>query len=909
MTAATDALAAPPFVGREAELDALCGLVAGGPERVAVVRGEPGIGKTELLERVTARAAVRTVRVAGSEEESHLPFATLADLVHPVEDQLAALPEVQREALEVSVARRAGRPSGPLAVCAAVLGLLEAVGEREGLLVVVDDLQWVDPPSAEVLLFVARRLRSPRVSLVFATRDERRVVPGALVVDVGRLSGTESRELLHRLTGELAPTAVDRLVVGLAGHPLALVENARHLGPAVPPRAGPALEALWSAALEALPTSARTAVTVLAAAGSAGADEVDLVLADLGLAAHDLQPAEEAGLLRVHEGRPDLRHPLLRPVLLAADPALTRRVHEALAARTTGIRRAWHRAARIEGTDDVVGEQLAVAARSAAERGGHGSAGEAWARSAQLSTDRWDRADRLLAAAREFLLAGSLDLAAGHAEAALALDDDDAFAARAEIVRSRATTWLGDPGRAADDLVRAAERVAPEDPAAAAALYTEATAPAAMAGRVRDILALVRTAASLAPTGTPVRRAPEAHALVLIGEPSSAVDILDSLGDEPGAMPWDLQDEALRAQIEVFVERYVDAHRRIDALLAAARRHGAGAMLAFAHTVRADVELWRGRWPAARADAVEALQWAEERGERGTAALAMLVLARLDAMVGDVDRSRARTRRVLAEIGSHGVDCLLTYVPAVEGLAALAVGEAEDAVGHLERAHRRAIADGLGASNVVPYGPDLVEALVRSGAPDRAREVLAWWEDKAGTGLAFPAATAARCRGILATCDDDAADAFASAHEAHARSDQPFERARTLLAEAESLRRLRRPAVARTAARDAHALFVGLGARPWTARAEAELAAAGAPPPRRADRETVWSALTPQEFQVARVVAEGRTNDEAAAALFVSRKTVENHLTRVYRKLGMRSRSDLVRLFPGAGIVPAPELA
>ncbi|MDD7920661.1 LuxR family transcriptional regulator [Actinomycetospora callitridis] len=902
---ATDA---PPFVGRDAELEALCGLVAGGPERVAVVRGEPGIGKTELLERVAARAAVRTVRVAGSEEESHLPFATLADLVHPVADRLPALPEVQREALEVSVARRAGRPSGPLAVCAAVLGLLEAVGEHEGLLVVVDDLQWVDPPSTEVLLFVARRLQSPRVSLVFATRDERRVVPGAVVVDVGRLSGTESRELLRRLTGELAPVAVDRLVVGLAGHPLALVENARHLGPAVPPRAGPALEALWTGALEALPESSRTAVTVLAAAGSAGADEVDLVLADLGLAAHDLQPGEEAGLLRTHEGRPDLRHPLLRPVLLAADPPLTRRVHEALAARTTGIRRAWHEAARIEGTDDVVGERLAAAARSAAERGGHGSAAEAWARSAQLSTDRWDRADRLLAAAREFLLAGSLDLAAGHAEAALALDDDDAFAARAEIVRSRATTWLGDPGRAVDDLVRAAERVASEDPAAAAAIYTEATAPAAMAGRVRDVLALVRTAASLTPTGTPVRRAPEAHALVLGGDPSAALPILDGLG-HLGATPWDLQDEALRAQTEVYVERYADAHRRIDTLLAAARRHGVGAMLAFAHAVRADVELWRGRWPAARADAVEGLQWAEERGERGTAAVALLILARLDAMVGDVDRSRERTRRVLAEIGSHGVDCLLTYVPAVEGLAALAVGEAEDAVGHLERAHRRATADGLGASNVVPYGPDLVEALVRSGAPERAREVLAWWEDKAGTGLAFPAATAARCRGILATCDDDAADAFACAHEAHARSDQPFERARTLLAEAESLRRLRRPAVARAAARDAYALFVGLGARPWIARAEAELAAAGAPPPRRAGRETVWSALTPQEFQVARVVAEGRTNDEAAAALFVSRKTVENHLTRVYRKLGMRSRSDLVRLFPGAGIDPGPGLA
>lgn len=887
----------PTFVGRAHEIDVLSALVAGrSPERVGLVRGEPGIGKSELLDRVGADATARVVRVTGSEAESHLPFAVLADLALPLRTVMPRLPDVQREALEVSVALRAGRAGGSLAVCAATLGLLEAAGDAEPLLVVVDDLQWADTPSVEVLLFVARRLRSTRVALLLATRDRSRDVPGALVVDLDGLTGAESRLLLGPLAERLPPVTLDRLVDDLAGHPLALVENARHLtrNRGTAPRPGPALEALWTGALEALPEPARAAVTVLAAAGSADAAVVDRVLADLGASARDQQRAERAGLLRCGSGRPALRHPLLRPVVLGADPTLTRRVHAALAERTSGARRAWHLAATVDGPDDAVATQLAAAACSATELGGHRSAGDAWARAAQLTTDRPCRAERFLAAAREFLLAGALDLAAGHAEAAAALDGDARFAAQVEMVRGRATAWLGDPHRAQTDLVRAAERVTSVDTEAAAALYTEATMPAGMAGRVHAMLELARRAAALVPGSAGPAMA---YGLVLAGEPQRAAALLDDLG----ATADDPQHVAQRAQFAVHTERFEDADRRIGDLLAASRRAGVATMLAYTHAIRAELDWWRGRWPAARADAVEARQWAEELGEAGTAALATLILARLDAATGAIGRSRESTRRVLAEVGSHGIDCLQTYAPAAQGFAALAAGETDDAVGHLEMAHRRARADGVEASNVVPYGPDLIEALVRRGDTARAREVLAWWESKADTGLVFPLATAHRCRGLLADDPDEATACFARAREAHARSDQPFERARTLLAEAECLRRLRRPTAARTLARDAHAAFVTLGAAPWAARAESELAAAGVSSPRRVPAGTAWESLTPQEFQVARVVAEGRSNDEAAAALFVSRKTVENHLTRVYRKLGLRSRSELVRRFPDGG--------
>ncbi|MFC5139300.1 LuxR C-terminal-related transcriptional regulator [Actinomycetospora rhizophila] len=887
MTATTDS---PTFVGRATEIETLAAIAAGRcPQRVGLVRGEPGIGKTELLARIGARG--RTVRVAGSEAEAHLPFAVLADVVLPLRSSLAALPEVQREALEVSVALRAGRAGGSLAVCAAALGLLEAAGEAEPLLVVVDDLQWVDTPSEEVLLFVARRLRCARVALVLATRDRGRTVPGARVVDLDGLGADESRLLLGPLAERLPPVALDRLVEDLAGHPLALVENARHsTGARRAPRPGPALEALWTSALEGLPDEARVAVAAVAAAGSADADVVDRVLADLGVSARDQQLAERAGLLRADGARRALRHPLLRPVVLGADPAVTRRAHTALAARTTGARRAWHLAATVDGTDDAVAAQLAAAACSATELGGHRSAGEAWARAAQLTTERRHRAERFLAAAREFLLAGALDLAAGHAEAAAALAGDVRFAARVEVVRSRATAWLGDPRRAYVDLVRAADDVAPVDPGTAGALLAEATMPAGMAGRVHAMLDLARRATALAPASAGPARV---CALVLAGQTAPALALLDGLEEGP---PRDLQTAAQLAQVAVHTERYEDADRRVGALLTTGRRHGVAAVLAYAHAIRAELDSWRGRWPAARADAVEARQWAEELGEAGTAALATLILARLDAATGAVEAARESTRRVLAAVGSHGIDCLQTYAPAVEGLAALVAGETDVAVEHLEQAHRRARADGLEAGNVVPYVPDLVEALVRSGREERAREVLAWWET--GAVLTFPAATAHRCRGFLADDPDEAGACFSRAREVHARCDQPFERARTLLAEAECLRRLRRPTAARSAARDAHAVFVALGAGPWADRAEAELAAAGVSSPRRAPAAAAWAALTPQEFQVARVVAEGRSNDEAAAALFVSRKTVENHLTRVYRKLGLRSRSELVRRFP-----------
>ena len=254
--------------------------------------------------------------------------------------------------------------------------------------------------------------------------------------------------------------------------------------------------------------------------------------------------------------------------------------------------------------------------------------------------------------------------------------------------------------------------------------------------------------------------------------------------------------------------------------------------------------------------------------------------------------------RARQDVEPQGVGCLAVCNAAALGLCALSCGDLTTAIDHLERAWDAAQAAGLGNPNVVPFAGDLAEALARAGAAERAEQVLAWLQDRAdATGLVYPRAAAARARGILAHDPAEAEAWFARARSAYQRQPMPFEQARTLLCEGEALRRARRPAASRRPLRHALTIFNGLGARPWAARAMTELDATGARAGARNDTSTsAMDSLSPQELQVARAVGRGLNNIEAAAALFVSRKTVEAHLTRAYRKLGIRSRTELTRL-------------
>jgi ATP/maltotriose-dependent transcriptional regulator MalT len=368
-------------------------------------------------------------------------------------------------------------------------------------------------------------------------------------------------------------------------------------------------------------------------------------------------------------------------------------------------------------------------------------------------------------------------------------------------------------------------------------------------------------------------------------------------------LPWadltaEQQGTAFLAQGDIWTERHEQGRLRLGAIVDTGQRMGAPPILSLALGLSSELGWWTGRWATAYADATEALQWAQEIDQVGLIGHALSQLSRIEAARGDCEQCEEHVERARQDVEPRGVGSLAVCNAAALGLCALSCGDLTTAIDHLECAWDAAQASGLGNPNVVPFAGDLAEALARAGAAERAELVMAWLEDRAdATGLVYPRAAAARARGILAQNPAEAEAWFARASAAYQIQPMPFEQARTLLCEGETLRRARHPAASRPPLRHALTIFNRLGARPWAARARIELAATGARPGARNDTSTsVLNSLSSQELQVARAVGRGLNNIEAAAALFVSRKTVEAHLTRAYRKLGIRSRTELTRL-------------
>ncbi|MEJ2862439.1 helix-turn-helix transcriptional regulator [Actinomycetospora flava] len=905
----------PPLViGRARERDQLAAAtdVRRRDGTVTVLRGEPGSGKTTLLDEVAGATPRRVLRTAGVEGEAVLPFAAVADVLLPILSHAHELPTVQREALEIALALRAGDVGSPLAVSAAALGVLAAAADARPLLLVVDDFPWIDAPSQQVLLFVARRLATERIALLLGVREEMPLDPAIWrlpTIALGPLTAEESRELVRTLPVRTSPAVLETIVERCGGNPLAVVETARTAGPdlldaatALPP--GSTLERAWSAAIDGLPATTRSAMAVLAFSHSTRRDELEPVLADLGLGADDLLPAERRRLVQRDDEHMGLRHDLLRPLVSARTSRdLRRRVLHGLARHAPRDVAVWYLAESTEAPDDDLAGRLVEAAISARRRSALEAAGRAWARAADFTADRATRAARLLTAATDAAISGSSTLAETWCEQALALRDDETFAADVELVRTRALSWL-DPARAVDGALRAADAVLPHDRARAARLYIEAAVPLTMTGRLREMESVAdraRTAGDDTLTGL----ATVAHAYALVGRWTDAHPLFDQLvARAADADPlWDAQALVAGAQTGCFLERCDDARGLFGTVTSTARQVGAPLVLAFALTAHAEMDWWDGRWAAASADLTEAVEWADELGQAGSRAFGATLLARIDGARGDIASCRANAEAALRAAGPLGIASIQVYAATALGAGALAVGEPATAAAHLGRA-RRAF-DDMGAlcATSIPFAGDLVDATVRAGDRAGAESAVAWvTRDAEHTGSAYAAAVAARGRGLLADDHDEAERWFAEAHAAHERFHAPYERARTVLAHAESRRRWRRPGAARALLLDAELTFSGLGAWPWADRTRLELAAtghraAGEPTEDRTEDGGSLEALTPQEFQIARGIADGQSNVEVAAALFVSRKTVEAHLTRIYRKLGVRSRTELAAEF------------
>jgi DNA-binding CsgD family transcriptional regulator len=922
------------IVGRDHERRLLSGLVdslnSGGGG--VMIFGEPGMGKTSLLTFVADRARHQGVSVHllhGIESEAELPFAAITDLLWPLQEHLTGLPAIQREALEVRLALSAGPPHGPLAACAGTLGLLTNAADKRPLVVLVDDFQWLDSDSAQILQFVARRLAGERLAMVLALRAEPGVSPpetGLPILSLSGLSEEECAEIASAMGVTITLRALTSLVKSTGGNPLAVVERLRpgqrvwtnEWWPNLQSRGlHKSLERSWGRLFDQLPAEARTAMFLIAADHDMGGRHMMVALETLGLSLSSLEPAERLGLVACTPTGIGLRHPLLRSLVLTRTPLADRvSAYRALAGAADGYSRSWYLAAAAIGPNEEAAAALVASANEARQRNGLRASAQTLRRAAELTATPQLRAERLLQAAQDAHLAGDSSSAVAWCEQVLSYTDDPSFVVDVQRVAGAALTSLGEPRRALELMTGAAAQARLSDPVRAAEILAEATGPAIMQGEIHLVRELAEQVERIwehspnaAATATPTALAMLAEAFSISGDIERAARYVQHVAELPQSsdMTAELHGTAFHAQSLGWLERYSEAQYQLTILLNAARRLGSPTILAFALAISAEIGWWSGQWTTAYADATEALQWATENDQPGLLAYGLSMLSRLEGARGERELCQARINKAQREVEPRGVGCAPVYGYSL-GLAALGEGELDKAADRLQQAWDLALRQGIKNPNVFPIAGDLAEALARAGESDRCIQVVNWLDERAQvTGLAYPRAAACRARGILALEPDEAQRSFAASLNVLDRIDPvPFEQARTLLCTGEALRRVRRPADARGPLNRALAIFDGLGARPWAARASAELAASGVKHRRltmAASGPSRLGELSPQEMQVARIAARGQSNVEVAAALFVSRKTVEAHLTRVYRKLGIRSRTELARILLANGIV------
>jgi DNA-binding CsgD family transcriptional regulator len=895
------------LVGRDREcarVDRLLARARAGTAGLLLVLGEAGIGKTALLDYAAERAADMTVvRAVGVESEAQLEFSGLFDVCRPLLDRLDELAVRQREALSGALGIGPGESADRLPVGAATLSLLAAAAEDAPVLALLDDVQWLDAASADALLFAARRLAAERIAVLAAGREDDKGAFDRRGFETVELAGIERDAVGALVTAhagrQVAPEVADRIGRATGGNPLALVEVAGRLNPGQllgieplvnPLPVGSALERVFAERAVRLPEPARRALVVAAVSSSAQVEPIVAALRLLELDEHALELAEDAGLVAVEGGRVEFRHPLMRSAAVHGAAASERRhAHRALAEALAGRsneERAWHLAAAALGPDEQAAAALAEAGRRTRARRGWVSAALALERSARLTPDPETRRQRMSEAAESALVAGRIELTLDLTDELLS--DATAHGGRARAIRLRSQIELhcGDVNHALDHLLEGADLLERDDPTAAVALLTDAVQAAELLGEPDCAIAAVTRAEALAPDDGQARFAIEfafGQAHRLAGRPADACAHLER------ALQLLTATEDLQASVRALWQGATGAGwlGRLPEGVALARRstelareQGAFGPLAHALAVSSWLANCSARWREAQAQASEGLELAGESRCAWAATQCLEQLAWLDAAQGNEEHCRARAAEAVE---------VATRAGFASDRARLAVALLELGLGRAPEAAR--IYDAVGSDALrragADTGADLVEAWIRSGRIDRANaayeRILAPEHE----------AVAARCRGLLAA--DDAFDApFHEAVASQAEHDA-FGLARTQLCYGERLRRAGRRIDAREQLRPAHDGFDRLGARPWTERAAAELKATGERLGRRQAQR--GEDLTAQELQVALQVAEGKTNKEAGAALFLSPKTVDFHLRRVYRKLDIRSRAELIKQF------------
>ena len=911
-------LNSPKVVGRDGELariDTLLADAAAGRGGALIVEGAPGVGKTTLLETARSRAGeVTCLSTRGIESESRLAYAGLFGLLNPIRDLVDDIPESQAAALRSALAWSGDTATADrFLLGAATLTLLAAAAERRPVLVLVDDLQWLDPESSAAIAFAARRLGADAVVFLLAARarnvpDE--LTQGLPVLRVGGLSATAAATLLPP---SAAPTVVDRLVAGTEGNPLALLEVAQRLDVAqwlgaaalpAPLPAGDRLRSYYEATLAGLAPAAWQAVLFTALVGEAGtaASAVATVLGDRGVAADDaLEEARGHGVL-VREGNGyRFRHPLLRSAVLElATPSEQRAAHGALAAAlATGDRtRIWHLAESTVGTDPGVADELALVAESSRDRLGPAAASAALERAAELTPDPDLAAQRLALAAHDAFVAGDVTRVRTLVDRVLALGSLDRPRGEALFTLGLLEQYAGSVPRSAEYLDEASHLLE------GAALVRCLTELAMARFRLNDVAGFTDCAQRIdaaADHDDPEQQLMASFtgggALVLAGEFEAGMARLAEvrrLADLP-ALRHDARSLLLMALAVSFTGEVGDAVEVGAVRLQEVRRRGAIGVLVPALAILAAGKAWLGDHAGAFADAGEAAELAGHLGYAVDASVAVEMLAWQSAARGLHDDAR-RSLTLARELTDRaGTTSFAAHQAITSAFCALCRGDLDEVVSLLEA--RLALDRGVGASGE-PLGvaPLLVEAYVGLGRLDEALALTARLaEATPPESLPLSVALMHRCQALTEPDAAAAEEALAAALAAHARGGDPFETARTRLLYGGRLRRAGQRVAARehlSAARDA---FVAMDLTLWSAVADRELAATGATARRRTASGD--EPLTSQETRVALLAAQGMSNREIGASLFLSPKTVERHLSNVFRKRGFRSRTELAASF------------
>jgi DNA-binding CsgD family transcriptional regulator len=906
----------PAFRGRASEretLDRVLESVRGGQSAILVVRGEPGVGKTAVL-RYAARQAsgFRVAEIAGVEPEMELPFAGLHQLCAPMLPHLGALPKPQQDALRVAFGLEPGAPPDRFLVALATLGLLAATAEERPLLCLVDDAHWLDGASRQVLGFVARRLLAESVAIVFAvseTGDDRELT-ALPALALGGLEEEDARALLTgAVPGLLDERVRDRIVFETRGNPLALLELPRGMtaaelaGGFALPDAGDLprrLEDHYVRRLDALPAETRRLMLLAAADPVGDATLLWRAAQRLGIERDAATPAVTDRLLEIG-ARVRFRHPLVRSAVYRAAAVGDRRaVHGALEAATDPEadpdRRAWHRAHAAPAPDEDVAGELIDRAGRARHRGGVAATAAFWDRAVALTPDPAVRATRALRAAGAKFAAGDAAGAQSLLATAEAGPLDELGQAQVERTRGEIAFDLRRGRDAPPLLLRAARRLEDLDAELARDTYLEALLAAIYAARlasgagagVGDVARAARSA-PLGPEPLPARR------LLLLGlatrltegyaaaAPALADAVRAYRADGP-RLDWLSLSFTIAAQDlwddEAWLELASGQAER-------ARRTGTLSVLPYALDYLAGHHVHAGELSLA----AELLTEAEGLAPGARARTLPYVPLLLAAWRGQASETAQLAEAMTREATARGEGCAITAAEYATAVLHNGLGQYDLA---FDAADDASAADEIATSSWALS--ELVEAAARTGRTDAARAAAQRLSERArASGTAWALGSAARALALVEE-GELAEELHREAIDQLARCRMAAHLARARLTYGEWLRREGRRVDAREQLRIAHEAFTAIGAQGFAERARHELVATGEKVRRR--REDTRDALTPQELHIARLARDGRTNPEIGAELFISPRTVEWHLRKVFAKLGITSRMGLHDALP-----------